>query len=354
MSSILFHCRSGQENTLCAELNERLNLWGLPGYSQPGPGLVIWQASGSDWPSLKGLASSLVFARSLLPVVAELPAMPAQDRISALLAALSAQAAKGLKGPFGGIRLEETDDPSTRELSVLCRKLTHPLRKALRDQGYLTPKEQNNRPWLVLVMTSSTSGYLCRTEPGESSPHPMGVLRLKMPASAPSRSTLKLEEACRLLLGGQDQDWFVPGRWAVDLGAAPGGWTWQLVKRDQRVFAIDNGPMDEQLMASGSVEHLLEDGFRWQPPRPIDWLVCDMITQPQRTTELMLAWLSKGWAQRAIFNLKLPMKKSWPMVQACLAQLSEGLGPHYRIIAKQLYHDRDEVTVVVLPEPERY
>ncbi|VEB88410.1 putative RNA 2'-O-ribose methyltransferase [Citrobacter koseri] len=32
------------------------------------------------------------------------------------------------------------------------------------------------------------------------------------------------------------------GMYAVDLGACPGGWTYQLVKRNMWVYSVDNGP----------------------------------------------------------------------------------------------------------------
>ncbi|WP_285527584.1 SAM-dependent methyltransferase, partial [Escherichia coli] len=50
---------------------------------------------------------------------------------------------------------------------------------------------------------------------------------------------------------------------AVDLGAAPGGWTWQLVNREMRVTAVDNGPMAENLMYSGLVDHQKVDGYQY-------------------------------------------------------------------------------------------
>lgn len=52
---------------------------------------------------------------------------------------------------------------------------------------------------------------------------------------------------------------------AVDLGAAPGGWTWQLVNREMRVTAVDNGPMAENLMYSGLVDHQKVDGYQYRP-----------------------------------------------------------------------------------------
>ncbi len=108
----------------------------------------------------------------------------------------------------------------------------------------------------------------------------MGIPRLKFPTGAPSRSTLKLEEAFLTFLSERERaDKLKPGMSAVDLGAAPGGWTWQLVKRGLRVAAVDNGPMAEALMASGLVEHCRIDGFRYRPAQPVDWLVCDIVEQ---------------------------------------------------------------------------
>ena len=134
----------------------------------------------------------------------------------------------------------------------------------------------------------------------------------------------------------------------VDLGAAPGGWTWQLVRRGLHVTAVDNGPMEEQLMLSGLVAHKREDGFRFQPRQRVDWMVCDMVEQPRRVAERMADWLAQGWCKRCVFNLKLPMKKRYAEVQQCFAQMQAIVAAHGREIeirAKQLYHDREEITV---------
>ena len=94
------------------------------------------------------------------------------------------------------------------------------------------------------------------------------------------------------------------------------------------------------------VEHLREDGFRYRPPQPVDWLVCDMVEQPRRVAVLVAQWLREGWCRYAIFNLKLPMKKRYGEVESCLAIVREALGgDRADVRAKQLYHDREEITV---------
>jgi len=97
--------------------------------------------------------------------------------------------------------------------------------------------------------------------------------------------------------------------------------------------------------------HEKADGFKFRPPRTnISWLVCDMVEKPVRVANLMADWLVNGWCREAIFNLKLPMKKRYEEVTQNLAMLQERLnenGINAQIQARQLYHDREEVTVHV-------
>ncbi len=116
------------------------------------------------------------------------------------------------------------------------------------------------------------------------------------------------------------------------------------------VYAIDNGPMDKALMATGQVEHLHEDGFTWEPPYRLDWLVCDIADKPSRVEAMVERWLVRRWRREAVFNLKLPMKRRWPEVEACLGRLAEALEAarvDAEIACRHLYHDREEVTVHV-------
>ena len=178
-----------------------------------------------------------------------------------------------------------------------------------------------------------------------------GIRRLRFPSRAPSRSTLKLEEAWHEFIPrGEWDERLATHMQAADLGAAPGGWTWQLVQRGMYVYAIDNGPMDKQLMATGQIDHLREDGFTWEPPQRLDWLVCDIVDKPVRVLAMVERWLTRKWCREAIFNLKLPMKKRWDEVTRCLATLEEALataGVGATIRCRHLYHDREEVTVYV-------
>ncbi len=153
-----------------------------------------------------------------------------------------------------------------------------------------------------------------------------------------------------MLLDGRDTELVRPGMRAVDLGAAPGGWTFVLAHRGLKVTAIDNGPLKGAVIDDPLVTHMREDGLVWRPRRPVDWLFCDIVLQPVRIAELAGRWLADGAARRAIFNLKLPMKKRYDEVRLCeqrIIGIVERAGVRFTLRTRQLYHDREEVTVYV-------
>lgn len=285
-----------------------------------------------------------VFARQAFRQVAELTDLPAGDRINPILEALTSH-----PGPVSAILLENPDTNAGKELAGFMKRFAPPLTSALAKRGLPVFRKADRR--LHLLFTDSKQVRVGFSSGAEGSPHPNGILHLKLPREAPSRSTLKLEEGLLTFLDGRErEEWLKPGMQAVDLGAAPGGWTWQMVQKSIRVTAVDNGPLDAGLMDSGIVEHRREDGFRFRPARPVDWLLCDMVEQPQRIAALMGDWLIRGDCRRALFNLKLPMKKRWESLQDCLGGVRGRLQEadlEHRMLCKQLYHDREEVTAFI-------
>jgi len=231
-----------------------------------------------------------------------------------------------------------------------CRKFTVPLRASLRANKILLNYESAKRPVVHVFFIAPGTCYVGYSLPENNSPFFMGIPRLKFPSDAPSRSTLKLEEAFHIFIPADEWDErLASGMYAVDLGACPGGWTYQLVKRNMWVSSVDNGPMAQSLMETGQVIHLREDGFRYKSTSTKNyWLVCDMVEKPAKVAALMCDWLVNGWCREAIFNLKLPMKKRYEEVSNILERIDERLkenGVNAEIFAKQLYHDREEVTV---------
>ncbi|MBR9830051.1 MAG: 23S rRNA (cytidine(2498)-2'-O)-methyltransferase RlmM [Oceanospirillales bacterium] len=347
MNTLLLHCRSGFEKECAAEITARCAEAGIYGYPQFEPSqayvlFICYEANGALAAMRTLRFRSLVFARQWCACLSRLDDLPAHDRITPIAGHVA-----GLP-QSSELMVEVADTTEGRELHGFARKFGSALAQSLRRDGLLLPRKQRAEWRLQLFVLDGRTCWLGVARIDNSSPWPMGILRLKFPQQAPSRSTLKLEEAWHYFIPVRRKDEFLSGGMtAVDLGAAPGGWTWQLVKQHMFVIAVDNGPMNADLMESGQVEHRREDAFTFAPPKPVDWMVCDIVDKPARVTELMLQWALNGWCRNAMFNLKLPMKQRFDEVERCLEYLQRELaaaGIGYRLDARQLYHDREEIT----------
>ncbi len=342
---LILYCRAGYEGECAAQVQAVAAEAGVHGFCRAVPDTGYLGFNAPDAAALAGWfehleLDELVFARQLFLAGEPLEQLAPEDRLTPILRALAGQV-------FGGVLVETPDAEATRPLMRLCRKFRVPLERALEHRGMLRPGDPE-RPLLHLLFTDSTTVIPGRSRPGQGSPWPMGIPRLKLGRGAPSRSALKLEEALVTLLDADEREATLrPGLEAVDLGAAPGGWTWQLVRDGLMVTAVDNGPLAPELAASPQVEHRREDGFAFRPDRPVEWLVCDMVEQPSRVAELMADWLARGDCRRALFNLKLPMRRRQQAVADCRERIEARLaraGIGIRLSIRQLYHDRDEVT----------
>ena len=161
---------------------------------------------------------------------------------------------------------------------------------------------------------------------------------------APSRSYLKVEEAY-IILGREPQ----PGETVCDLGAAPGGWSYSAAKRGARVVAIDNGPLKGGALGHAAIEHLTEDAFRFSPRagETFDWLFCDLLEEPHHVLQHIVApWLERGWCRRFVINLKFGRVDAIALLRELRAPDSPLAKFATAVRIRQLYHDREEFTVV--------
>ncbi len=343
---LLALCRAGFEKEVAAELDELAARIGLSGFvrAREGAAFVTFEAheavpyaelaTSCDW-------RSLIFARQLLPWFARVDDLPERDRATPLVAA-----ARSAGQRFSAVMLETPDTDQAKQQSGFCRRFTLPFSEALGKAGLLRPRSQH-LPELHVVFPDAVTAWLCASEPGKAALFPAGIPRLRMPREAGSRSTLKMAEAIYTLLTEEERNVTLrAGLRAVDLGAAPGGWTWQFAYRGLHVTAVDNGTIAPSVLATDMVEHVRADGFTWRPHRNVEWMVCDMVEQPSRIASLVADWVGSGRCKRSIFNLKLPMKKRLDAVEQCRKLIHKRLasvGP-YDLRIKHLYHDREEVT----------
>lgn len=170
---------------------------------------------------------------------------------------------------------------------------------------------------------------------------PGGRVRLARGPEQVSRAEFKLEELF--------QAYPVPlpdrGR-AVDLGAAPGGWTRILRERGLDVWAVDPGALADPLTADPRVHHVpttVGEFFRRNRIR-FDLAVDDLRMDPRMSTRVMLDAADQlRTGAHIVLTLKTGTRRPLDTVRHCLRMLRE----RYEVVfARQLYHNRKEVTVL--------
>lgn len=171
-----------------------------------------------------------------------------------------------------------------------------------------------------------------------------GQRRMADDDAAPSRSYLKVEEAY-IVIGAEPQ----AGETVMDLGAAPGGWSYSAAKRGAKVVAVDNGPLKGGALNNPLIEHRLLDAFKFQPgPGEVyDWLFCDLVEEPHHVMQnIVQPWLANGWCRRFVINLKFGHVDAIKLLQEARAPGSPFADLATGVSIRHLYHDREEFTLV--------
>ncbi len=170
--------------------------------------------------------------------------------------------------------------------------------------------------------------------PTQTSPFVNGEMAFAEDRSGPpSRAYLKLWEACT-----QWRAWPAHGQSCLDLGAAPGGWTWALAQLGARVTALDKAPLDPAIAALPGVTARQESAFALDPAReaPVDWLFSDVIAYPSRLLTLVRAWIEAGTVGRIVCTLKFQAATDHATAEAFAAI------PGGRVL--HLFHNKHELT----------
>jgi 23S rRNA (cytidine2498-2'-O)-methyltransferase len=277
-----------------------------------------------------GAALAPAFARTGFPVEA--------------LASSPEEAAAWLSArPAGLVQVWVPDSAAGNARSKEAARWAELLAASRPDTFVRTPWEAHQRGlWLHQVCLWGTGraalGAVLAREALSLSPG--GRARMRR-GEAPSRAAMKLHEAL---------EWhgLSPGKQevCVDLGAAPGGWSRVLLSLGARVVAVDPARLAPELLGNRRLRHVAESAFHFQPDEPADWLFCDMAWRPLEVAQLLGRWGKQRWATQLVANLKLPMKDAggaWDTLGR--AQEALRAGGWGRLRLRQLYHDRDEVTV---------
>ena len=136
-----------------------------------------------------------------------------------------------------------------------------------------------------------------------SSPFPNGLtVFAENTEDPPSRAYLKLWDVFTVL--GHSPG---AGELCLDLGSAPGGWTWVLASLGARVFSLDKAELAPNVARMGNVNHCpRSSAFGLEPhlAGEIDWLFCDVACYPARLWGMVERWLQKGACRNFVCTLK--------------------------------------------------
>jgi 23S rRNA (cytidine2498-2'-O)-methyltransferase len=219
--------------------------------------------------------------------------------------------------PLENIRRSRLIESELRKLPVLT--FDFPLVEPLPDIGCFSLLDKNTLVFSSRRWKKSPLGHYPFTEDKKN---------------PPSRAYLKLWEALSL--------WDktpAPGDITLDLGAAPGGWTYVMQTLGTTVIAVDKAPLDPDIARLVNITELKQSAFALDPQTfspSVDWLLCDVACYPQRTFELINLWMAAGKAKNFIFTIKLQGDKDLESLQPFMAI------PNARVI--HLFQNKHEVT----------
>jgi len=168
---------------------------------------------------------------------------------------------------------------------------------------------------------------------------PGGAVRFQREEGQISRAKFKLLEAERAF-GLSYADY----RQALDIGAAPGGWTSLLLERGLAVTAVDPAALHPTLLGYPRLTYLQQNASEAKlEAGRYDLLVCDMSWSPLQMCRLVLD-LKQALAPgaTAIITIKLMHRKPMQTIREVMERLQTAF--HVRK-AKQLFHNRDEITL---------
>ncbi|MFD1175671.1 SAM-dependent methyltransferase [Paenibacillus puldeungensis] len=198
--------------------------------------------------------------------------------------------------------------------------------------------------WIISVFAGKGSVFAGVARPQDNlSDWNGGAIRFQKEEGQISRAKFKLLEA--------EANFGIPFasfHEALDIGAAPGGWTSFLLERGLKVTAIDTAKLHPSLLSSPKLTFLQRnaDSVKFKENQ-FDLLVCDMSWSPKLTarlvSQLLYALVPGG---TAIVTVKLLTKKPMALIHEVIDIFEDARMQVQR--AKQLFHNRDEITLYMI------
>ncbi len=158
---------------------------------------------------------------------------------------------------------------------------------------------------------------------------------------APSSAYRKVVEALSWMAARPGEDDVV-----LDLGAAPGGWSYVALANGARVIAYDRADLEPRVAANPLLTHLRQDAFADPPLDEASWLFCDVIAEPARTLALIERALACETLEALVVTVKLKPPIALAPVTAAQGLLAGAARHGWLGRVKHLVHNKHEVTVM--------
>ena len=219
-------------------------------------------------------------------------------------------------------------------------ELQRSIADGLKESGFIL--SVNNPDYIISVYIFKDVVYEGTSKAEDNlSSWPGGMRRYAMLPETVSRAEFKLLEALEYL--GID----VSGGHALDLGAAPGGWSRVLAERGCKVDAVDPAELAESVVRNPAVTHYkcLAQEFAEHNNKQYDVIVNDMKMDVVQSVGIIMEfsdYLNNDGI--VIMTFKLMKKNRMQAINKGLEMLNE---KYTCVMVKQLFNNRSEITVVL-------
>lgn len=129
-----------------------------------------------------------------------------------------------------------------------------------------------------------------------------------------------------------------PDDCAIEIGAAPGGWSWVLSQYFKKVYTFDRADLAPQVKKIKNINHIIGDAFKIDPDEYSDctWFFSDLICTPEKILETIEFWLGKSRVKNFVCTIKFKGDTPFEVIDKLLKI------PDSNIV--RLYHNKNEVT----------
>lgn len=315
------------------------------------PGIALCETPHAATLARLAVEKQPIFVRHLAPVQAIVPIVNSEQDIGELAVAIAELPSFALleRGQYFAVQTRMVQsEGQTIQRAYSGGALNRLLAEAIAEESGAIEHIKKPQTVVSLLCTASVA-YVGISYVSENlSDWPGGARQFAQKPEQISRAEFKLLEALQVFGVELPSN----GR-ALDLGAAPGGWTRLLLEAKMRVVAVDPANLDPRLQREARLEHYrgyAEDYLAKvsRGPQRFDVITNDIRMDARDAARLLEEAASylrpDGFV---ISTLKLPHLTATMQPVEIAQQALRMLSTRYAIVrARQLYHNRQEITVI--------